>query len=71
MELFSKFYSQINLWDKNKINYNFVFFFASPAHLSISSRIGNSKIAFGALNYQEEYRLIRETVKKAKIEITV
>ena len=55
----SKFREQINLFDRNKIGYNFVFMFASPSYVEIKTRCGELKQNFPSLNYNEEYRLIK------------
>jgi len=72
-KLAEKFLSQINMWDRNKIGYNFVFLFASPPYVAPLAKVTKYgfKTPYPLLSYQEEYRRIRESVKKAKIEITV
>ena len=69
--LVDKFREQLNVFDRNKIGYNFVFMFASPSHLSLTSRGTEHNIPFDPLSYRKEYRLIKESLKKAKKEITV
>lgn len=71
-KIFEKFLTQIYRWDKNKVGYHFAFLFASPPYIPIRFGMGQElKITYDPLNYNEEYRLIRETVKKAQVEITV
>jgi len=61
----------LNVFDRNKIGYNFVFMFASPSYLSLKSMGGENNVDFDQLSYQKEYGLIKESLKKAKKEITV
>ena len=45
-----------------------MFMFASPSYIELPHNI---KIPFASLNYQDEYRCIKQSVKKAKVEVTV
>ena len=45
--------------------------FASPSYLSLKSMGGENNVDFDQLSYQKEYGLIKESLKKAKKEITV
>ena len=69
-KLVSKFQEQINLFDRNKIGYNFVFMFASPNYIEVKAIGGERKLPFASLKYSEEYRMIKNSIKKSKIEIT-
>jgi hypothetical protein len=69
--LVDKFREQLNVFDRNKIGYNFVFMFASPSHLLISTQSTTHQVPFDPLSYRKEYRLIKDSLKRAKKEITV
>lgn len=61
------------MFDRNKIGYKFVFMFASPPHKFLGeTKDFEKKIQpFAPLNHLEEFRRIKESIKKANIEITV
>jgi len=71
-KLVDKYLEQINSFDRNKIGYNFVFMFASPAYLEIPLlNMDSKKVKYPRLDCTEEYKRIKDSVIKAKIEITV
>jgi hypothetical protein len=71
-KLVDKYLEQINSFDRNKIGYNFVFMFASPSYLEIPcSNMENKRVYFPRLDCMEEYKRIKESVIRAKIEISV
>jgi len=39
-QLIGKFKEQLNVFDRNKIGYNFVFMFASPSYIPVRSSAG-------------------------------
>jgi hypothetical protein len=45
--------------------------FASPSYLKLQSGKVETKIPFAQLKYQDEYRCIKDSVKKAKVEVVV
>lgn len=66
-----KFQEQINMYDKNKWNYNFVFLFASPNFKEYSALGSKTRIPYDRLDHSEEFRLIKESVTKSEIEINL
>ena len=69
--LMTKFQEQMNLFDRNKIGYNFVYMFASPPYMLCKNQAGEMRIPFAPLRYREEYISIQDSVKKARKEIVV
>ena len=59
------------MFDRNKIGYNFVFMFASPAYIPVKHRSGFERINLDPLSYREEYHRIKQSIKTSKIKITV
>ena len=45
--------------------------FASPPHILYKNQAGEERVTFAPLQYREEYTRIKESVKKARKEITV
>lgn len=45
--------------------------FASPAYMEHATRLGPQRSAFDRLQNKEEYKLIKESVSHAQIELTV
>jgi hypothetical protein len=48
-KIIEKYQEQLNQFDRNKIGYNFVFMFASPAYMEHSTRFGPQRSAFARL----------------------
>jgi len=69
--LIDKFFEQMNMFDRNKIGYNFVFMFASPSYMLIKSHGDEHRIDLPTLSHREEYQLITDSLKSAKKEINV
>ena len=69
--MIDQFKEQLNVFDRNKIGYNFVFMFASPSHISLKTHTGEDRIEFEAISYKKEYSLIKKSLTDAKKEITV
>ena len=60
------------MFDDNKINYNFVFIFASPPHCILKKTISTiCKTDFPKLSNEKEFKMIENSVKKANVEIKV
>jgi hypothetical protein len=59
------------MFDKNKINFQFMFMFASPNYIvyKAESPKPDYKASFARLNNKEEFEIIKDTVKKQKVEI--
>jgi hypothetical protein len=70
-QLVDQFKEQLNVFDRNKIGYNFVFMFASPSHISLKTHAGEDRIEFEPISYKKEYKLIKNSLRKAKKEIIV
>jgi len=54
-KLINKFQGQLNLFDRNKIGYNFVYMYASPPYLLLKNKTGERRVAFPKLKYHEEF----------------
>ena len=48
-KLAAKYKEQLNLFDRNKIGYNFVFMFASPSYLELKNKSTTKKIPYARL----------------------
>jgi len=69
--LVDNFKRQLNLIDKSKQNFNFMFMFASPNYIvykHLRSTI-TSKRSFENLNYNDEFTNIQKRLKQARVQI--
>ena len=57
--LVEKFKTQINMYDKNKSDFNFIFMFASPNYIRYNTPLGSKKVPFARLNNKEEFERIK------------
>jgi len=55
----------MNTFDRNKLDYNFVFMFASPSYIPLEGGSLDIHIKMAPLKHREEYKYIKESLKKA------
>jgi hypothetical protein len=59
------------MFDKNKINFRFMFMFASPTFITYQCAHPKPPVknSFARLNNKKEWEIIKDTVRKQKVEI--
>ena len=61
----------MNTFDRNKLDYNFVFMFASPSYIPLEGGSLDIHIKMAPLKHREEYKYIKESLKKAQKDVTL
>ena len=59
------------MFDRKKIGYTFVFMFASPSYMVHKTRAKDIKTPWARLQYLKEWKTIKKSISKSKIDINV